>query len=140
MVSSAIVWQNSLAPPLSETLFLTFFNHCVGDTPDNLSGDGEGNHVILPRGLTACDFPRHWISVCDMLFFYPNQFPLYFMIRQLHPSSWLQKYILEQQAKAAVEPKRNSISPKGIKEQSLTINSTDDDEIKGIFSNWYHLP
>ena len=50
------------------------------------------------------------------------------------------KNILEQQAKAAVEPKRNSISPKGIKEQSLTINSTDDDEIKGIFSNWYHLP
>merc|ERR1719394_17857 len=36
----------------------------------------------------------------------------------------------EQQAKAAVEPKRNSISPKGIKEHSLTINSTDDDEIK----------
>ena len=48
----------------------------------------------------------------------------------------MQIYILEQQAKAAVvEPKRNSISPKGIKEQSLTINSTDDDEIKGIFSN-----
>ena len=44
------------------------------------------------------------------------------------------QHILEQQAKAAVEPKRNSISPKGIKEHSLTINSTDDDEIKGIFS------
>jgi hypothetical protein len=44
----------------------------------------------------------------------------------------------EQQAKAAIEPKRNSISPKGIKEHSLTINSTDDDEIKGIFSKTHH--